>query len=121
MATQKATGNQPDLTATLKKKPATKVQGKKTKDGLRKPQIRVLGALAKSKQPLTRPEISEKGDVDLACLNSYIGAHDKKIRAKNDKNYKSLLTLGFVKDSEREGKTVYAITAAGRKALAAAK
>jgi hypothetical protein len=81
----------------------------------------VLGALAKSKQPLTRPEISEKGDVDLACLNSYIGAHDKKIRAKNDKNYKSLLTLGFVKDSEREGKTVYAITAAGRKALDAAK
>ena len=127
MAARKITG-MPSLIATPKKKPAKSsprksapAPAKKTSE-LRKPQVRVLQALSKSKEPMTRKEISEKGDVDLAMLNSYIGAHDLKIRAKNDKAVcPSLLSLGFVKASDGEGATVYTITAAGRKAIEAAK
>src|SRR4051812_29433585 len=102
---------QPGITATPKKET-------KSKDGLRKPQIRVLQALAKNKEPLSRKEISTKGKVDLAMLNSYIGAHDLKIRAKNDKAVcPSLLTLGYVTAKDKEGTVVYSITASGRKAI----
>ena len=54
-------------------------------------------------------------------LVEYIGSSDDKIRAKNDKKFKSLLTLGFVKATDGDGATSYSITASGRKALAAAK
>lgn len=110
---KKKTANQPALVATPKK-PA-----KKTGE-LRKPQVRVLQALAKSKTALSRAEISVKGKVDRPMLNSYIGAHDEKIRAKNDKLMgPSLLTRGYVKYApEEEGRgAAYVITAAGRKAL----
>lgn len=123
MAKKKATTSSPTITATPKKAPAKKGPEKKSKsDGLRKPQIRVLQALGKSKQPLSRKEISDKGEVDLAMLNSYIGSHDTKIRAKNDKKVMpSLLTLGYVKASDGESGVVYSITAAGKKALEGAK
>src|SRR3954453_1577457 len=106
---------QPGITATPKKET-------KTSDGLRKPQVRVLEALAKSKEPLNRKEISTKGKVDLAMLNSYLGAHDLKIRAKNDKAVcPSLLTLGYVTAKDSDGTVVYSITASGKKAVEAAK
>jgi hypothetical protein len=121
MAT-KRTNLQPSIIAT-RNKGATKVQEKKTKDGLRKPQVRVLTALSKSKQPLTRSEISTKAEVDLASLTEVIGSSDAAKRKHNDKKmgWKSLLTLKYVtaKDGE-EGATTYVITAAGRKVLTAA-
>lgn len=106
-------------------KKAAKTTGTRAKkEGLRKPQIRVLKALYKSTRGLNRAEISEKGEVDLAMLNSYIGSHDDKVRAKNDKLVcPSLLTLGYVKHAAQEGEgrgAYYAITANGKKAYEAA-
>lgn len=107
-----------------KAKPAAKKTAKKpakaTKpSGIRKPQLRVLTALAKSGRALSRAEISKRGNVDVAMLNSYIGSHDLTIRAKNDKKVMpSLLTLGHVKAERHEDiGVVYTITASGRKAL----
>ena len=90
-------------------KPAKKVAKKKApakKTGLRKPQVRVLQCLAKAKKPLTRAEVSEKGEVDLAMLNSYIGSSDDATRKKNDqKVMPSLLTLKLVRQTlPEEGK-----------------
>jgi hypothetical protein len=92
------------------------------KEGLRKPQVRILAALAKAKTPLTRNEIAEKATCDKAWLNSWIGSKNPEIRAKNDKaEFPCLLTLKLVKDNEDEEKgTVYIITPAGKAALAAA-
>jgi hypothetical protein len=87
-----------------------------------KPQVRVLQALAKSKSPLTRSEISKKGEVDQAMLKEYIGSSDDKIRSKNDKKVcVSLLTRGYVKPTDKDGAAVYSITVSGRKALESAK
>ena len=115
MPAKKATNLQPSLTATPKKQ--------EKKDGLRKPQIRVLAALSKSKQPLSRSEIGEKAEVDVASLTEVIGSSDAEIRKKNDKlkGWKSLLTLGFVKATKEEGAVSYTITTTGKKALDAAK
>ena len=89
---------------------------------LRRPQVRVLQALAKANRGFNRAEISEKGNVDRPMLNSYLGAHDEEVRAANDeKNYPCLLTLKFVhyvpSEAENGGGHYYGITAAGRKAL----
>ena len=78
--------------------------------------MRVLAALAKAKEPLTRAEISTKAKTDLACLTEYIGSSDAKTRPKNDKTkFKSLLSFGYVKASDGDEATVYTITASGRK------
>lgn len=120
-ATKKASNPAPveKKTPTKKTAPAAKApaEPKAKKDGLRKPQERILKALAK-KDGLTRKEISEKAPADLAMLNSYIGSHNPDIRAANDaKNFPCLLTLGYVKAQQHEGEPVtYVITAAGRKA-----
>jgi hypothetical protein len=66
--------------------------------------VRVFQALSKSKEPLTRSEISKKGEVDQAMLTEYIGSSDDKIRLKNDKKVcKSLLTHGYVKATDKDG------------------
>ena len=106
------------------KKTAKKTAPRAKKEGLRKPQVRILAVLAKATKGLTRAQIGEKGGVDVPMMNSYIGAHDEKVRAKNDKIVcPSLLTLGYVKYApQEEGAGVcYAITAAGKKAYEAAK
>lgn len=103
-------------------------RARKTKDGLRKPLVDILNALSKAKGPLTRKEIAEKAPTDLAFLSTWLGAYDPAVRKANEakRGVKGLLTLGYVKakvDPENdEGRTValYEITAAGRKALAAA-
>src|SRR4051812_11609137 len=87
-------------------------------EGLRKPQLRILAALAKSKTALSRAEISEKAEVDRAFCTEYIGSGDDAIRAKNDKKFLSLISLGFVKSADSEGLAVYSNTAAGKKAIA---
>jgi outer membrane biosynthesis protein TonB len=109
------------------KKPAASKKAKATspkeprakKEGLRKPQVRILAALRKANKPLTRSEISEKAPADLAWMNSWIGSNDDSIRAENDKKFPSLLSLKMVKfaAAEDESKTAYEITAIGRKAL----
>jgi len=92
------------------------------KEGLRAPQVRILECLAKSKDPLSRTEISEKAPCDLAMLNSYIGSSNDEIREKCDAaNFPSLVTLKFVKRvlpvDEKVRGAVYEISAAGRKTI----
>ena len=109
------------------KKPAASKKAKATspkeprakKEGLRKPQVRILAALRKANKPLTRAQIAEKAPADLAWMNSWIGSNDDSIRAENDKKFPSLLFLKMVKfaAAEDESKTAYEITAIGRKAL----
>jgi DNA-binding MarR family transcriptional regulator len=122
---KKAAKKAPKKAAKAPKKGKAAKAPRAKKEGLRKPQVRVLEALAKSKKSLSRTEISEKGGVDLAMLNSYIGSQDDSIRKKNDELVcKSLLTLGFVKygTQQEEGRGMYYdITPAGRKALDSAK
>lgn len=95
------------------------------KEGLRKPQVRILAYLNKQATPKTRKEISEKAPVDAACCVEYIGSSDVETRKKNDeRKFPSLLTLGHVKlgqPAEEGGADVYSITPAGKKALAAAE
>lgn len=91
-------------------------------NGLRKPQLRVLATLAKSKEEgLTRARIAKRANVDLASLTEYIGSSNKERRLKNDAkmSFRSLISLGFVKPTEVDGVTSYGITDKGRKALAA--
>lgn len=95
------------------------------KEGLRNPQVRILKALSKGKS-LTRAEIAEKAPVDVATCVEYIGSHDDAKRIANDKkHFPSLLTLKYVKAEQHDegGHDVvrYAITAAGKAALAKAE
>ena len=51
-------------------------------------------------------------------LTEYIGSSDDKIRLKNDaKVCVSLITRGYVTAANKDGATLYSITASGRKAL----
>jgi len=102
------------------KKPAKKSLLAKTKTGLRKPQIRILQCLAKSRKALSRKEIAEKAPVDVAGCVEWIGSSDPETRASNDaKHFDSLITLRAVKFSlpvEGNGEA-YEITSLGRKML----
>lgn len=113
-------------------KKATKAAAKKMpkerarKEGLRKPQVRILQALIKTKAPngeLSRSKIAEQAKVDVGPLSRYIGELDESLRKKEDarSGFQSLLTLKFVSMHEAEGEpTHYRITAAGKKACDAA-
>lgn len=93
------------------------------KDGLRKPQIRILQCLAKAKAPFSRAQIAEKAPCDVAWLNSWIGSRNIETRAKNDQaGFLCLLSLALVKEHQaKDGQrgVAYEITAAGRKAISA--
>jgi DNA-binding MarR family transcriptional regulator len=120
-ATKKAVKKVATKKAATKTAPPVKTAPAK-KDGLRKPQMRILIALAK-KDALTRTEISTKATVDLAALVEYLGSHDPAKRQENDvKHFPSLISLGLVKPSQHDegGKDVirYNLTAAGRKKAA---
>lgn len=99
--------------------PKDEANGAAEKKGLRKPQARILQALSKTKESLTRKQIADKAKVDIAGCVEWIGSDDADRRAANDaKHFPSLITLGLVKigtDTE-EGATTYFITANGRKA-----
>lgn len=83
--------------------------------GLRKPQVRILEALAKSKAPLTRREIADAAPCDFAGCTEWLGSQDPETRAKNDaKHFPSLLTLGYIAAAEGDGGVTYTITPAGR-------
>ncbi|MCK9569152.1 MarR family winged helix-turn-helix transcriptional regulator [Candidatus Pacearchaeota archaeon] len=105
------------------KAPKTEKAPREKKEGLRKPQIRILKTLAKANKPLTRAEVSEKAPVDVATCVEYLGSWDDATRESNDvKHFPSLVSLGLVKhvDEDRDGRSVivYSITAKG-KAVAA--
>lgn len=100
----------------------TSTNGAAKKDGLRKPQIKVLEVLNKTGRSLTSKEIAEKGQIDRASLSGYIGALDDARRSNDDKNrFVSLLTLKFVRcappESDDDKATRFEITALGKKAL----
>lgn len=111
-----------------KAKPAATADGgetpaKQEKKGLRKPQQRIIAALAKATSPMSRQELAKQAPVDLAMCTEYIGSHDPAVRAKNDaKHFLSLITLGLVKakvDLRDDKETVvHELTAAGKKAAA---
>lgn len=52
------------------KAPAAKRKPRGKKGGLRKPQLRVLAVLDKAEAPLSRKQIADKANVDLAWLTS---------------------------------------------------
>lgn len=92
----------------------------KEKKGLRSPQERILKALAKAGEALTRKDIAAAAPVDVACCVEYIGSPNPEKRAANDtKHFPSLLTLGYVKEVKHEGEPPkYDLTAAGKKVAA---
>lgn len=125
-----ASGKQQIKKAAVKAaKKAAKAAPKKErakKEGLRKGQIGVLTVLAKATKPLTRKQIAEKGNLDLASLTGYIGPSDPDKRKYNDETYfVTLLTLKCVKEEQHDinnrDTIVYTITATGRKAMEDAK
>lgn len=98
--------------------PAEKKEEKKEPGGLRKPQIRILQALAK-RDGLDRNEVAELAPCDVATLVEYLGSHDPARRAANDaKHFPSLLTLGLItakkEDADGRDKIRYYLTAKGR-------
>lgn len=116
-----ATGTKATTTKAATKKATKKAKAAKKADGLRKPQLRILEALAKSAKPLARKGLAAAAKVDSAGCTEWLGSADDAVRKANDaKHFPSLVTLGFVKAEQQEGEPVtYSITAAGRKALKA--
>ena len=106
---------------------ATKTAEKKVAStpALRQPQVRILEALAKSKKPLTRKMIVEATGLDTAWMTTWCGPQDATARKASDEKYKllSLTTRKYIAEQivEDERGVAYTITAAGRKALEAAK
>lgn len=85
---------------------------------IRKPQLRVLQALAINvERPLSRNEIAEAAQIDIAPLVEYLGSSDEARRKANDaKHFPSLISLGYVKLHLMEGQpATYSITSAGKK------
>lgn len=125
--TEKAEKTSAAATSAPPKPKKTKTKEDKPSSGavkLRKPQVRILAALAKSADPMNRKEIAESAPCDLAWLNSWVGSTDDAVREKNDLEFPSLVTLKYVKVVRRpsdDGRDrvvdCYEITAAGRRAL----
>lgn len=87
--------------------------------GLRAAQLRVLAALVKADAPLTRKQIADAAECDLAGLTEHIGSSDAEKRKANDaKHFPSLLSLGMVKAADTDGMTTYTATPKGRQAVA---
>ncbi len=107
-------------------KPSKKPRARK--EGLRLPQVRILKALAGGKR-LTRAQIIEKitQNGKATAIGDALGCKDPDLRKKRDASvgYKSLLSLGYVRQVEQDHdghmETVHEITAAGTKALAKSK
>lgn len=112
------------------KKPAAKKPAKNAEptankmdaDKLRKPQGRILVALAKAKAPLTRAKLADASGIDQAWVGDWIGYLDADKRSAQEAKigYTSLITFGYVKVKEvtvdDRATNAYEITATGRKA-----
>jgi hypothetical protein len=94
-----------------------KTKTTKAAPALRAAQVRILAALAKATEPMTRKQIAEAAETDLAGLTEWIGSSDDAKRKANDQKwYPSLITLGLVKAKAADGVTTYTITAKGKRA-----
>ena len=83
-------------------------------------QVRILKALNKSTNGLTRPQIGEKAFVNSSLSDSLGPLNAEDLATSGKKNGRpSLLGLKFVSCTMQsvEDKPIYAITASGRKAL----
>src|SRR5436305_366115 len=70
---------------------------KTTKPALRAAQVRVLAALAAAAEPMTRKQIAEAAECDLAGLTEWIGSSDPAKRKANDvRHWPSLLSRKLV-------------------------
>jgi hypothetical protein len=93
------------------------------KSGLRAAQIRVLIVLKDVKGPLSRADIVERADVDIAALGDALGSISLPIRKKREAKcgYCSLLTLGYVTETILDivgrKERCYEITDKGREVL----
>lgn len=91
------------------------------KDGVSKPQVRILKALAALKpgRSLDRVKLAERSNVHINWIIEYVGSAEPV--SDFVRGYKKLIPAGFVKanDDPEVGRS-YEITPAGRKALAAA-
>lgn len=97
--------------------------GRVKKEGLRIPQVRILEAVSKAADGLTRSQISTNAKVDPA-MQHYLGPVDPaRVESQAVKEgFPSLLSLKYLKQSKQDvdGKDVilYTITKAGQNALA---
>lgn len=97
--------------------------------GLRLDQVRVLRALSKSKRALTKPETAEAAGIDPTKTGVYIGPRKGESPRTSERwAFPGLVELGYVRltltrpeTDGAKGRTAVEITAAGRKALAAAE
>jgi hypothetical protein len=89
---------------------------------LRKPQIRILKALADGRAR-TRQQIVKDASVERAWCTEYLGSSNGDIRTKNDAlRFPSLLTLDLIRsetiDVSGKDVLVYEITSKGRRVVA---
>lgn len=106
--------------------PKTETKSRERKTGLRRPQVRILELLAKSKKPLTRHDIkygiSQTADKPTS-IGDALGLDDpeKAAAAMEKAGYPSLMALKFVKklvlDIDGHKEICFEINAAGRRAL----
>lgn len=120
--------------AVKKPVPAPKVKTPQTapveKDGLLKPQVRILTALAAAKKPLTKAQVGKQAVIPETWIAEYIGGTTNP-KSDRVRGVLKLIPAGFVarkeeKVEQREDKTwitetVYVLTPVGRKALIAAQ
>ena len=109
-------------TKKVAKKAATPAKEKEDR-GIGKAQLRVLKAL-KSGAALTGSALAEKADIDPTMVGNQVGYRNPEINER-PVHAGNLFNRGLVKietDQSGEGrsKTVYSITAAGKKALESA-
>jgi hypothetical protein len=89
---------------------------------LRKPQIRILKALADGRAR-TRQQIVKDASVERAWCTEYLGSSNSDVRTKNDAlRFPSLLTLDLIRsetiDANGKDLVVFEITPKGRRAVA---
>jgi hypothetical protein len=112
------------------KKDSTKAKSepKANGDQLRKPQVRILKALAKEKNPVSLSKLADKAEVNRNVILGLTGSATAEARARIEAyhGYKSLLTRKMVKcveisdtDIPVGDRRLFEITPLGRKALAA--
>jgi hypothetical protein len=101
-----------------KRKPA-KRGGRPHKEGLRKPQLRVLKVLAADGGLLPRKKIIDRAKVSYGLVHKALGPVDPATCKQHDKwvGYPCLMSLGFVKVSHIADVGIcFQITASGLKA-----
>lgn len=90
---------------------------------LRKPQIKILHALCKSRRMLSRKQIAAKSGVDPTKIGDYAGPRpfNQSEKAQSRWNFPALVSLGlvYVEQHDVSGKDLmlYSITDKGRRLM----